>query len=94
VPCPALAKASHVPCPALAKASGMMSTAVMVGEMTATDWANNVGNPSALTRKPGIFLVDGSDEVVLPMVIGVELLVLPLGNALVQSWRRSTGRRG
>ncbi len=37
----------------------MISTAVMVGEITATDWANRVGSPRALNRSPRSFL-DGA----------------------------------
>ncbi len=33
----------------------MISTAVMVGEIKATDWANRAGNPSTLERSPTCF---------------------------------------
>src|ERR1700727_1602476 len=39
--------ASQVPWPALENASGMMRTAVIVGDIRATDWASSAGNPSA-----------------------------------------------
>ncbi len=31
----------------------MIRTAVMVGEMSATDWASTAGKPSAFARSPG-----------------------------------------
>src|SRR5579862_697785 len=42
--------AAQVPSPALANARGMMRTAVIVGEISATDWPSAAGNPSAPTR--------------------------------------------
>src|SRR5580693_1289095 len=48
------AEASQVPCPESAKQIGMISTAVMVGEMRATDWARRVGNPRARVLNPWI----------------------------------------
>ncbi len=33
----------------------MISTAVIVGEMSATDWANRAGNPKTLVRSPTCF---------------------------------------
>src|SRR3984885_14427905 len=44
--------ASQVPWPALENASGMMRTAVIVGEISATDWASSAGNPSAPVLSP------------------------------------------
>src|ERR1700733_5118839 len=44
--------ASQVPWPALEKASGMMRTAVIVGDIRATDWASSAGNPSAPVLSP------------------------------------------
>ena len=38
--------------PALAKASGMISTAVMVGEIAATDWAKSAGKPEHVGPQP------------------------------------------
>src|ERR1700722_9591877 len=42
--------APQVPSPALANASGMMRTAVIVGEISATDWPRTAGNGSAPVR--------------------------------------------
>jgi hypothetical protein len=43
----------------LEKASGMMWTAVIVGEMSAIDWASSAGNPSASGRSPDEVVDDG-----------------------------------
>ena len=65
-----------MPCPALAKASGMMSTAVMVGEITASDWAKRDGSPRALIRSPWVFVRAGASVVPALMVIATLLLCL------------------
>src|ERR1700722_14596576 len=43
--------ASQVPWPAFENASGMMRAAVIVGDISATDWASSAGNPSAPVRR-------------------------------------------
>ena len=43
-----------VPSPAFENASGIMRTAVIVGEISAMDWASTAGNPSADVRR-GLF---------------------------------------
>jgi hypothetical protein len=48
----------------------MMSTAVMVGEINATDWAKSDGNPRALVRSPNFLFmvsVEGASGTMLTM---------------------------
>ncbi len=48
----------------------MMSTAVMVGEITASDWANSAGSPSALGRNPCIlFMAEASFVPALVVIV-------------------------
>jgi hypothetical protein len=44
--------ASQVPWPAFENARGMIRTAVIVGDMSAIDWASRAGNPRAFERSP------------------------------------------
>ena len=55
----------------------MIRTAVIVGEITATDWANRAGNPRTLARSPICFCTSSVDGVVRVIVIVTTPSVVP-----------------
>jgi hypothetical protein len=73
----------------------MISTAVIVGEMAATDWANKAGMPNTFVFSPVSLMVDGGSGVAsgVSVMLLVLLCVAPHGyDGVVSTALRRPGR--